>query len=89
MILARSRSPYYAKASGLTTGRKFPEINELGGKRERKYPTTLHLQSFDPETRDLKCSYHVDNIKNYWPLHLRVSEDGRRLVLIGIGGSSS
>ena len=76
---------YYAKASGLTT-EEVSRINELGGKRERKYPTT-YIQSFDPETRDLKCSYHVDNMSS-WPLHLRVSEDGRRLVLIGIGGSS-
>src|SRR5207244_1313118 len=50
---------YYAKANGLTT-EEVSRINELGGKRERKYPTT-YIQSFDPETRDLKCSYHVDN----------------------------
>jgi hypothetical protein len=61
-------------------------INELGGKRERKYPTT-YIQSFDPETRDLKCSYYVDN-KSSWPLHLRLSEDGTHLALVEIGGVS-
>ena len=76
---------YYAERNGLTT-EEVSRINELGGKRDRKYPTT-YIQSFDPETRDLKCSYHVDN-KSSWPLHLRLSEDGTRLALIGIGGSS-
>ncbi len=76
---------YYAEKNGLTT-EEVSRINQLGGKRERKYPTT-YIQSFDPETRDLKCSYQVDN-KSSWPLHLRLSADGTRLALIGIGGSS-
>jgi hypothetical protein len=76
---------FYAERNGLTVG-EVSRINELGGKRERKYPTT-YIQSFDPETRDLKCSYHLDNT-NSWPLHLRLSEDGTRLALVGIGGSS-
>ncbi len=76
---------FYAQKNGLTA-EEVSRINELGGKRERKYPTT-YIQSFDPETRDLKCSYHVDNTIS-WPLHLRLSEDGTRLVLIAIGGVS-
>lgn len=76
---------FYADRNGLTT-EEVSRINQLGGKRERKYPTT-YIESFDPETRDLKCSYHVDN-KSSWPLHLRLSEDGTRLALVGIGGSS-
>ena len=76
---------FYAERNGLTT-EEVSRINELGGKRERKYPTT-YIQSFNPETRDLKCSYHVDN-KSSWPLHLRLSEDGTHLALVGIGGSS-
>ena len=76
---------FYAERNGLTT-EEVSRINQLGGKRERKYPTT-YIQSFDPETRDLKCSYHVDN-KTSWPLHLRLSEDGTHLALVGIGGSS-
>jgi hypothetical protein len=76
---------YYAEKNGLTI-QEISRINELGGKRERKYPTT-YIQSFDPETRDLKCSYHVDN-KASWPLHLRLSEDGTHLALVEIGGSS-
>jgi hypothetical protein len=76
---------FYTERNGLTT-EEVSRINELGGKRERKYPTT-YIQSFDPETRDLKCSYHVDNA-NSWPLHLRLSEDGTHLALVGIGGSS-
>ena len=76
---------FYAERNGLTT-EEVSRINQLGGKRERKYPTT-YIQSFDPETRDLKCSYHVDN-KTSWPLHLRLSEDGTHLAVVGIGGSS-
>ena len=76
---------FYAERNGLTT-EEVSRINELGGKRERKYPTT-YIQSFDPETRDLSCSYHVDNMSS-WPLHLRLSEDGTHLALLGIGGSS-
>lgn len=76
---------YYAKTNGLTI-EEVSRISELGGKRERKYPTT-YIENFDPTTRDLKCSYHVDNISS-WPLHLRLSEDGTRLALIGIGGST-
>ncbi len=76
---------YYAEKNGLTT-EEVSRINELGGQRERKYPTT-YIQSFDPETRDLKCSYQVDN-KHSWPLHLRLSADGARLALIEIGESS-
>src|ERR1051326_3288821 len=72
---------FYAEKSGLTA-EEVSRINELGGKRDRKYPTT-YIQSFDPETRDLMCSYHVDN-KSSWPLHLRLSEDGTHLELIGI-----
>jgi hypothetical protein len=74
---------YYAEKNGLTT-EEVSRINELGGKG--KYPTT-YIQSFDPETRDLKCSYHPDN-KRSWPLHLRLSADGTRLALIEIGASS-
>jgi hypothetical protein len=76
---------YYAERTGLTT-EEVSRINELGGKRERKYPTT-YIESFDPETRDLRCSYHIDNTSS-WPLHLRLSEDGTHLALIEIGGSS-
>jgi hypothetical protein len=76
---------FYAERNGLTTD-EVSRINELGGKRERKYPTT-YIQSFDPETRDLRCSYHVDNTSS-WSLHLRLSEDGTHLALVGIGGSS-
>jgi hypothetical protein len=76
---------FYAERNGLTT-EEVSRINDLGGKRERKYPTT-YIQSFDPETRDLQCSYHVDN-KSSWPLHLRLSEDGTHLALVAIGGSS-
>jgi hypothetical protein len=76
---------FYAQKNGLTP-EEVSRINDLGGKRERKYPTT-YIQSFDPGTRDLKCSYHVDNTIS-WPLHLRLSEDGTRLVLIAIGGVS-
>jgi hypothetical protein len=72
---------FYAERTSLTT-EEISRINELGGKRDRKYPTT-YIQSFDPETRDLKCCYHVDN-KSSWPLHLRLSEDGTHLELIGI-----
>lgn len=76
---------FYAERNGLTT-EEVSRINELGGKREQKYPTT-YIQSFDPETRDLRCSYHVDN-KRSWLLHLRLSEDGTRLALVEIGASS-
>jgi len=76
---------FYAEKSGLTA-EEVSRINELGGKRDRKYPTT-YIQSFDPETRDLKCSYHVDN-KSSWPLHLQLSEDGTHLGLVAIGGVS-
>jgi hypothetical protein len=76
---------FYAERNGLTT-EEVSRINDLGGKRERKYPTT-YIQSFDPETRDLQCSYHVDN-KSSWPLHLRLSEDGTHLALVEIGGLS-
>ena len=76
---------FYVERNGLTT-EEISRINELGGKRERKYPTT-YIQSFDPQTRDLECSYHVDN-RSSWPLHLRLSEDGTHLALVGIGGSS-
>jgi len=76
---------YYAERNGLTQ-EEVSRINELGGKRERKYPTT-YIQSFDPATRDLECTYHVDN-KSSWPLHLRLSEDGTHLALIGVGPAS-
>jgi hypothetical protein len=76
---------FYAERNGLTT-EEVSRINELGGKRERKYPTT-YIQSFDPQTRELRCSYHIDN-KSSWPMHLRLSEDGTRLALVEIGGSS-
>ena len=77
---------FYAEKNSLTA-EEVSRISELGGKRERKYPTT-YIQSFDPQTRDLKCSYHVDN-KSSWPLHLRLSDDGTRLVLVAIGGLST
>jgi len=76
---------FYAERNGLTM-EEVSRVNELGGKRERKYPTT-YIESFDPETRDLRCSYHVDN-KSSWPLCLRLSEDGSHLALVEIGGSS-
>ncbi|HWY52486.1 MAG TPA: hypothetical protein VNW72_13480 [Chthoniobacterales bacterium] len=76
---------FYAERNGLTM-EEVSRINQLGGKRERKYPTT-YIESFDPETRDLRCSYHVDN-KSSWPLRLRLSEDGSHLALVEIGGSS-
>ena len=76
---------FYAERNGLTT-EEVSRINRLGGNRERKYPTT-YIQSFDPETRDLRCSYHVDHTSS-WPLHLRLSEDGTHLALVAIGGSS-
>jgi hypothetical protein len=76
---------FYAERNGLTT-EEISRINELGGKRDRKYPTT-YIQSFDPETRDLQCSYHVDN-KSSWPLRLRLSEDGTHLALVEIGALS-
>jgi hypothetical protein len=76
---------FYAERNGLTL-EEVSRINELGGKRERKYPTT-YIQSFDPETRDLKCNYQVDN-KSSWPLQLRLSEDGNHLALIAIGAPS-
>jgi hypothetical protein len=74
---------YYAERNGLAT-EEVSRINELGGKRDKKYPTT-YIQSFDPGTRDLVCSYHVDN-KSSWPLHLRLAEDGTHLALVEIGG---
>ncbi len=76
---------YYAERNGLTA-EEVSRINELGGKRERKYPTT-YIQSFDPKTRDVTCSYQLDN-KSSWPLHLRLSEDGTHLTLVAIGQSS-
>ncbi len=76
---------FYAEKSGLTTD-EVSRINELGGQRGRKYPTT-YIQSFDPETRDLQCTYHVDN-RSSWPLRLRLSQDGTHLALIEIGESS-
>ncbi len=76
---------YYAERNGLTT-EEVSRINELGDTRERKYPTT-YIESFDPETRDLKCSYHLDN-KRSWPLHLQLAADGTHLALMEIGESS-
>jgi hypothetical protein len=76
---------FYAEKNGLTAD-EVSRIDELGGKRERKYPTT-YIQSFDPQTRDLQCSYHVDNMSS-WPLHLRLSDDGTHLALVKIGGVS-
>ena len=76
---------YYVEQTGLTTD-EVSRISELGGKRDRKWPTT-YIQSFDPETRDLKCSYWVDN-KSSWPLLLRLSQDGAHLALIEIGAPS-
>ncbi len=76
---------FYAERNGLTTD-ELSRINELGGKRRQKWPTT-YIEKFDPATRDLTCSYHVDN-KSSWPLHLRLSEDGSHLTLIEIGGLS-
>jgi hypothetical protein len=83
--LGRFPISFYAERNGLTTD-EVSRINELGGKREQKWPTT-YIQSFDPTTRDLNCSYHVDN-KSSWPLHFRLSENGTHLSLIGIGESS-
>ena len=76
---------YYAERDGLTLA-EVSRIDELGGKRDRKYPTT-YIQSFDPKTRDLNCSYCLDNKLN-WPLHLRLSEDGAHMALISIGQAS-
>ena len=75
---------FYAERTTLTTN-EISRINDLGGKRDQKWPTT-YIEGFDPQTRDLTCSYHVDN-KCSWPLHLRLSEDGSHLALIGIGES--
>ena len=72
---------FYSEKNGLTTA-EVSRINELGGKRDRKWPTT-YIEKFDPETRDLTCSYHIDN-KSSWPLRLRLSEDGSHLALIEI-----
>jgi hypothetical protein len=76
---------FYAEKNGLTP-EEVSRVNELGGKRDRKYPTT-YIQSFDPKTRELECSYHVDNMSS-WPLHLRLSDDGTHLALVKIGGTS-
>ena len=76
---------FYAERTGLTT-EEVSRISDLGGNREQKWPTT-DIRSFDPETRDLTCDYHLDN-KSSWPLRLRLSEDGTHLSLIGIGESS-
>jgi hypothetical protein len=76
---------FYAERNGLTT-EEVSRINELGGKREQKYPTT-YIQGFDPQTRDLQCSYHVDN-QSSWSLHLRLSGDGTRLALLEIGAAT-
>ena len=76
---------FYAERTGLTT-EEVSRISELGGKREQKWPTT-DIRSFDPDTRDLKCDYHVDN-KSSWPLRLQLLKDGTHLSLIGIGESS-
>jgi hypothetical protein len=83
--LGRFPISFYVERNGLTTD-EVSRISDLGGKRDQKWPTTS-IQSFDPGTRDLNCSYHVDN-KSSWPLHLRLSEDGTHLSLIGIGESS-
>ena len=77
---------FYTERNGLTA-EEVSRISELGGKRDRKYPTT-YIQSFDPKTLDLKCSYYVDN-KSSWPLHLRLSDDGTRLLLVAIAPLSS
>ena len=76
---------FYVEKNGLTT-EEVSRINELGGKRDHKFPTT-YIQGFDPATRDLQCSYQVDN-KSSWPLHLRLSADGTHLTLIEIGATS-
>jgi hypothetical protein len=83
--LGRFPISFYVERNGLTTD-EVSRISDLGGKRDQKWPT-IYIQSFDPGTRDLNCSYHVDN-KSSWPLHLRLSEDGTHLSLIGIGESS-
>jgi len=83
--LGRFPISFYVERNGLTTD-EVSRISDLGGKRDQQWPTTS-IQSFDPGTRDLNCSYHVDN-KSSWPLHLRLSEDGTHLSLIGIGESS-
>jgi hypothetical protein len=76
---------YYVEQTGLTND-EVSRINELGGKRAQKWPTT-YIQSFNSETRDLNCSYWLDN-KNVWPLRLRLSEDGAHLALVEIGAPS-
>jgi hypothetical protein len=76
---------FYAERTSLTT-EEVSRINDLGGKRDQKWPTT-DIRSFDSETRDLKCFYQVDS-KSSWTLHLRLSEDGTRLALVEIGASS-
>jgi len=72
---------FYVERNGLTM-EEVSRINELGGKGKQKWPTT-YIEKFDPETRDLTCSYHIDN-KSSWPLRLRLSEDGSHLTLIEI-----
>jgi hypothetical protein len=76
---------YYAQQTGLTL-EEVSRINQLGGERKQKWPTT-YIEKFDPATRDLMCSYHVDN-KSSWPLHLRLSEDGTHLALVDFGRPS-
>jgi hypothetical protein len=75
---------YYAQQTGLTT-EEVSQINQLGGKRQQKWPTT-YIQNFDPRTSDLICDYHVDN-KSAWPLRFRLSKDGSHLALVEIGRS--
>ena len=83
--LGRFPISFYTDKNGLTTA-EVSRINDLGGKRDQKWPTT-YIQSFDPGTRDLKCDYHIDN-KTSWPLRFRLSEDGTHLALIAIGPAS-
>ena len=72
---------FYAEKNGLTND-DVSLINELGGRRAQKWPTT-YIRSFDPQTRNLSCEYHLDN-KNWWPVQFRLSEDGAHLALIEI-----
>lgn len=76
---------FYAERNGLTI-EEVSRIDELGGKRQQKWPTT-DIRSFNPQTRDLSCEYHLDN-KSWWPLRFRLSEDGTHLALIDIGRPS-
>ena len=77
---------FYAERTTLSAD-EVARINELGGKQQQKWPTT-DIRSFNPESRDLSCDYHLDN-KSSWPLRFRLAKDGSHLALVEIGQSST